>query len=309
MRVRFLLIALIPLFAISVGSQTAKTTKLNLRKALVTEYPCAIYQRPIQFLTDHELVLLSGPTSDCYRAVRQLKLVVVSLDGRVVSSREWPSTDQGLVISSGRLAVAASDQLLVLDDQLATVQSISLPKHRGDPRLSLKEGGLSITTDGGSLLCGGTPVKCEKKVFAQQPEGKGVSIYSFNDGRKLLIDGESLKEASGEVPSKQIADLSWVIPKCENYEYCQAYDAATRYQVVLGEKPRILIMSNGSKYPISDAAGLFPYFRVAVFDLNTRSEIIVKRIPSGQGSEARRLAPTAICWQFSTASMRSIFTI
>jgi hypothetical protein len=44
-------------------------------------------------------------------------------------------------------------------------------------------------------------------------------------------------------------------------------------QVSTGRRRRVLIYSNGSKFPVTDAAGLFPYFRLQVFDLETGIEL------------------------------------
>jgi hypothetical protein len=273
MHFRLVLTAFVLLVAASMESQSARKTIISLHKTLGSDYACEVYQRPIQFLSEDELVLLAGPTSDCYRGVNNNQLVVISLDRHVIARKAWPSTDPGTVFSGKRLAVAASEQLLILDDHLTVVQSFPLPKHRGFPILYGTEGGLSVDTDGGSLDCDGTPLKCIERKTGLQPDVDGYLIHSFDDGRKLLRKDESLIETAPGASPKKIADLSWVSPHCEKYEYCQAYDAGTRYQVVNGKRRRVLIMSNGSKYPITDAAGLFPFFRIQVFDLDVGSEI------------------------------------
>ena len=291
MHFRIAVAALISLLSVSLESQPVKTTKLNLHKVLGSGYACAIYQRPIQFLSDRELIILSGPTGDCYREVNRLQLVVISTDGQIISRRDWPSSDQGMVFDSKRLAVAAGEQLLILDDHLTTIQSVPLPKHRGFPVLAANDGGLWVVTDGGSFTCNGIPLNCVEQKAGSQPTVEGTAIYSFDDGRKLIRNRDSLIETAAGSPSKDIANLSWVSPQCVKYKYCQAYDAATRYQVVANKKRRILIMSNGSRYPMTDAAGLFPYFRLQVFDLDRRSEVYREEDISRTGQRSATISP------------------
>jgi hypothetical protein len=71
-------------------------------------------------------------------------------------------------------------------------------------------------------------------------------------------------------------------------------------QVSTGRRRRVLIYSNGSQFPVTDAAGLFPYFRLLVFDLETgvelyREEDIVRTDPGAVISPDgdRQRPPTA----------------
>lgn len=271
-------------------AQTPGKWTINLRKALGSQYACAVY-RPIQFLSEDEILLLAGPTDNCYRSVSQLQLVVLSVTGHVTARRDWPSTYPGVVLSHKRLAVAAWDQLLVLDDRLTTTQTISLPKHRAFPILSSDEQGLSVVTDAGLLLCTGMPLKCEERRSDREAKSGEQTIYRFADGRGLTREGELLMKSNGESPSQRVADLSWVVPRCERYVNCQAYDAGTTFQVVSGTKRRVLVASNGSKFPVTDAAGLFPYFRLQVFDLDTGSEIYREQDVLRTGRRGAALSP------------------
>ena len=54
---------------------------------------------------------------------------------------------------------------------------------------------------------------------------------------------------------------------------CQAYDAGTHIEVSSGSKRRVLVISNGSRFPITDAAGLFPYSRLEIFDIDSTRSI------------------------------------
>jgi hypothetical protein len=257
---------------------------------LGSEYACVVSQRPIQFLSDEELLLLSGPASNCYADVNQLHLVVLSLQGRVIARKVWPSTDPGLVISLKRILVADRDHLLILDDRLETVQSLPLPKHRALPVLSLAEGELSVATDGGSLTCHGTPLEClEAKAGVPTAEGIQV-IYRFADGQTLERKGDSLIETVAGETSKQIANLGWVSPSCGKYKFCQMYEAGTGYRVAASKERRVLVMSNGSRFPITDAAGLFPYFRIQVFDLDTSSKLYREEDVIGTGHRSAAIS-------------------
>lgn len=94
-------------------------------------------------------------------------------------------------------------------------------------------------------------------------------MFEFADGRTIIRNGESLLCSNEHHGGEVVVSLKWVIPPCDRYVNCQAYDAGAGFQVSTGKFSRILALSNGSKFPVTDAAGLFPYFKVQVFDIET----------------------------------------
>jgi hypothetical protein len=259
-------------------------SSINLRRVFAPESPCRTYTRPIQFLTETTLVLLSGSTEDCYRSVLQgLTLNVVSIDGRVVARKNWPSTDPGVVIASGRLVYTTSSGLEVLDQRLAPVESLQVD-NSGDGSVSHRnpfmqvtfhgQGMLSVLIGGHEYVYGGTPLKRLREIEPAQ-FGEIQTVFEFADGQKLVKNAETLILKKEGAPDRTVANLEWVIPPCKGKGYvnCQAYGAGSYLQVSTGKKRRVLVISNGSRLPVTDAAGLFPYFRLQVFDLDTGAEI------------------------------------
>ena len=58
-----------------------------------------------------------------------------------------------------------------------------------------------------------------------------------------------------------------------------------------GRKRRILVYSNGSKFPITDAAGLFPYFRLQVFDFDSGAELYREEDITRTGDRSATISP------------------
>jgi hypothetical protein len=221
---------------------------------------------------------MSGPTENCYRSVDQLELNLISIDGRILSHKHWHSTYPGVVITPGRLVLEVPDGLEVVNRDLASIESVVLPHYPGVPFLGIEregiaqEGTVSVQTACHELMYGGEPLKLLKET-AVAPASEAQLIFRLADGRQLMEDGDSLIEVKSGSQGKTVANLSWAIPPCKKNEYCQAYDAGVHFQVSTGKKRRILVFSNGSRFPVTDAAGLFPYFRLQVFDLDTGAEL------------------------------------
>ena len=145
--------------------------------------------------------------------------------------------------------------------------------------------------DGKDYKFSGNPLA----ILKQQPEvlqrGNSKRIFTFSDGRSLLRMGEALVLESAGHPVRKISGLEWVIPPCGRYTYCQAYDAGTSIQISTGRKRRILVCSNGSRFPITDAAGLFPYFRLQVFDFDTGAELYREEDITRTGDRSAAIDP------------------
>jgi hypothetical protein len=196
------------------------------------------------------------------------------MDGHVLARKPWPSTDPGIVIDEGRLVLARPAGLEVDDRSLNAIQSVELPPHRFTTSMLRSElqGTVTVSIDGENYTYGGTPLSLLNREQSSQ-RGTSKRLFTFTNGQTLTQDGEVLNLVDdGGAPTK-IASLHWVLPPCGRYTYCQAYDAQASIHVSTGKKQRVLVYSNGSKFPVTDAAGLFPYFRLQVFDLGTGAEL------------------------------------
>lgn len=251
-----------------------RISSINLNHALAPATPCRTFQQRIQFFSETSLLLFSGPPGDCYRSVSQIALNVISIDGHVLARKPWPSTDPGMVIDDGRLVLARSADLEVDDKSLTPIQSLELPPHRFMPSIQRmdQEGAVAVSMDGRNYTYSGTPLALLNQEQPRQPSS-GKRVFRLLNGQTIIQDGEALNLESEANVIRKIASLSWVLPPCGRYTYCQAYEAGASMQVSTGRKRRILIYSNGSKFPVTDAAGLFPYFRLQVFDLDTGAEL------------------------------------
>ena len=267
-------------------------SSISLKRALAPATPCRTFQRAIQFFSETTLLVLSGPPGDCYRSVDQVALNLISIDGHVIARKPWPSTDPGVVIDAGRLVLARSAALEVDNKDLTSIQSLELPPHRFMPMIQRldQQNAVTITMDGNKYIFGGTPLALLKQ---EEPSERGASkrVFSFTDGQVIVRDGESLNVQSEGHAIRKIASLEWVYPPCGRYTYCQAYDAGFDIQVSTGGKRRILVYSNGSKFPITDAAGLFPYFRLQVFDFDTGAELYREEDTVRTGDRGAAISP------------------
>jgi hypothetical protein len=269
-------------------SNRSKLT-ISLKQALAPATPCRTFQRPIQFFSETTLLVLSGPPGDCYRSVNQVALNLISIDGHVLARKPYPSTDPGVVIDAGRLVLAGSAALEVDDKNLTAIQSLQLPPHRFMPMIKRldQQNAVTITMDSNNYIYGGMPLALLKQEKLS-PRGAIKIVFSFSDGQMIVQDGESLNVQSEGHAIRKIASLEWVLPPCGRFTNCQAYDAGFDIQVSTGGKRRILVFSNGSKFPITDAAGLFPYFRLQVLDFETGAELYREEdiVRTGQRSAA-----------------------
>lgn len=83
-----------------------RPSSISLKQVLAPATPCRTFQRPIQFFSATEMLVLSGPSGDCYRSVTQVALNLISVDGHLIVRKPWPSTDPGVVIGPERLVLA-----------------------------------------------------------------------------------------------------------------------------------------------------------------------------------------------------------
>jgi hypothetical protein len=273
-------------------AETPDKFSIDLHKVLGSEHACTQGQRTVQFISEEELLLQAGPTENCYRAVSQLELIAVSLDGHILARKPWPSTFSTIVLPSKRIALSSPTELQVLDDRFVTIQVLSLPdqeKSLGGFLSFESSDKIRLTMPNGTLVFGGTPLLYlrfdpRKEIKPEEPQ----LVYVEGDGRQLVRDGSHLSERQDGGALRTIADLGWVIP-CD--KFCQSYDAGSAFEVATKKQHRILVTSNGSRFPVTDAAGLFPYFRLAVFDLDTGAEIYREEYVTKTGQRSAALSP------------------
>ena len=250
------------------------TSSIDLKRTLAPSTPCRTFQQRIQFVSETSLLLLSGPSGDCYRSVNEIALNVVSTDGRVLARKPWPSTDPGLVINDGRIVLVGSHGLEVYDESFNPLQSLDLPPHRFMPAMQRmdRQNAVTISMEGKDYSYAGAPLSL---ISQRDPSNRETSKirFRFIDGQSIIQEGEVLNLEDDAKAKRKIASLDWVLPLCGRYMYCQAYDAGASIQVSTGRKRRLLVYSNGSKFPVTDAAGLFPYFRLQVFDIAAGTEL------------------------------------
>ncbi len=285
---------------------TKRVLSIDLKHALAPATPCRTFQQRIQFLSENSLLLLSGPSGDCYRSVNQIALNVLSMDGHVLARKPWPSTDPGLVITEGRLVLARSTDLEVDDESLTPIQSLELPPHRFEPSIKRTEqqGTVTVSVDGKDYAYGGTPLALLNREPSTE-RGTTKKLFTFTNGQAIVQDGEVLNLEENGRPTRKIASLDWVLPECGRYLYCQAYDAPAGIQVSTGKKQRVLVYSNGSKFLITDAAGLFPYFRLQVFDVATGVELYREENIVHTGDRGASISPDGD-WLATTDGQRVI---
>ena len=283
-----------------------RISSIDLKHALAPATPCRTFQQRIQFLTETSLLLLSGPSGDCYRSVNQIALNVLSTEGHVLARKPWPSTDPGMVIDEGRLVLARSADLEVDDKSLTPIQSLELPPHRFMPSIQRieQQGTVTVSVDGKNYAYGGTPLALLNREQSTQ-RGTSKKLFTFTNGQTITQEGEILNLEDNGKATRKIVSLDWVLPACGRYTYCQAYDAQASIQVSTGKKQRVLVYSNGSKFPVTDAAGLFPYFRLQVFDVATGVELYREENIVRTGDRGAAISPDGD-WLATTDGQRVV---
>ena len=230
-----ILFAIVALIA-TMPARSQSSSSVDLTRALAPEHPCRSFQQPIQFFSETSLIVLSGAEGYCYSDVSRLKLNLISTDGRILARRNWPSTDPGTVITSGRLVVVIGKSLEVDDQALAPIQVLELSQHRFPPRVLVhKQGMATVLLNEGAFLYGGVPLRLlgPDDISARV---RGWPNFEFDDGQTILQNGKSLDLRAKDGSSTTIGSLEWVIPPCKGYVNCQAYNAGTHIEVSIGRR-------------------------------------------------------------------------
>ncbi len=285
---------LLTLFAATHANATSRqVASLRLQKILGGKQACTVGNNSVQFVSEDELLILAGPSADCYRSVNDLELVVISTRGQVIARKLWPSTFPTVVLSSKRIVIADSNNILVLDDNLRTLDTVPLPSEAAHSSVSLwKEDQDTLvvrSVRGENYRYRGTPLqRVDQQSFTRRNDA--AVIYASEGGGTITYSATArqLIETQPNGSSQVLADLTWVIG-CE--KFCQMYEAGTTWNVASREKKRVLFVSSGSRFPVTDAAGLFPYFHVAVIDLEGGTEIYRKQYVTKTSHRSAQISP------------------
>lgn len=274
----FLTLALLAILPVAAGAATGPTEKatLNLDKILSGKRACGT-ATSMQFIAEDELLILASSGANCFNNLNELELIVVTTSGRIIARKPWPSTYPVVILSGKRIVTADLRNIIVMDENFQPVESIPLPPVIANSSAILRKIGpdnLLVQGPRGDMFeYGGMPLHSVERKPSEE-NNPIPTIYLSEGGRKVTLKERTLLVTSADGTTQKLSDLSWVIP-CTGH--CQMYGAGQTYKVVTQVKKRALFISSGSHLPITDAAGLFPYFRVSVFDLDSGAEIVRKQ--------------------------------
>jgi hypothetical protein len=266
-----------------------KIASLDLHKILGGKQACPI-PGSAQFLSENELLLLVGPDSNCYRNVSELEFVVVSTNGIVLARKPEPSTFPIAVLSQSRFAVTELNHVSVFDDHLQKIQTIDLPlpdkptsfypRRTGTDLLAIRDARGTVYMYGSNPLLRVRDTSKDASPFFR--------TFTLLDGRILKLTEKSIVETDATGHDRVVASLSWVNPCAK---LCQAYDAGLDFSVTSGGAKRVLVTSNGSRFPVTDAAGLFPYLRLEVFEIKGGTSVFRKQFITRTGQRTSAISP------------------
>jgi hypothetical protein len=254
-------------------SQSKEPKILDLRAILGASRVCVVPQS-VRFISEEELIVLAGPTSECYDAVNQIEIVAISLDGHIVARRSWTSTDPGVVLTPERLVLPRSDGVDVLDKALQTIQTLRISRHGGIVSIQATDTGiLSVVTKEGTHSYAGTPLRPVDLRPSRLIRGGDEVVSTLDGSWELARVNNTLVQQRAGAPSRVFVDLGWVAPSCEQRDFCQTDQSSIHFQTVMGKRSRILITASGTKVPVFSSFGLMPFFRMQVLDLETGAEV------------------------------------
>ena len=269
------------------SQDNAPLSSLDLGKVLKGKRLCIVGNGSVQFLNENELVLLVGPDADCYRTVQALELITLRMDGHVLARKPWPSTFPFVVLSGGRFAVSGIGEFTVLDHAFQEVQIVSFPVAEGSSIFLQKEGSDSLLArlpHGGDFTYSGAPLVQTKQHETKQDDRL---IYERETGEAIVARGDHLFVVPSNGKDLHLADLTW-LHDCN--KLCQTWSGGTNWAVSENGK-RAVFTSAGTRFPVTDASGLFPFWRVLVIDLSTGKEIYRKEFGTKTSRRSAQLSP------------------
>ena len=270
------------------AQQSARKVSIDVTKVLGGQHICIVGNGSVQFINENELVLLAGPDSNCYMSVQALQLVVITRDGRVLTQKSWPSTYPFVVLSADRIAISGNGDITILNDALKAVQTVSLPKAQHSSVSLQKEAPdtlLARLPRGEVLAYSGLPLV----QTSQQETKQGDQVVYLRRNREMLIlRKQELLKITPSGDSRQLANLTW-LHDCN--KLCQAWSSGTTW-AVSEDGNRAVFTSSGTRFPVTDESGLFPFFRLLVVDLATGKELYRKEFDTKTSGRSAQLSPT-----------------
>lgn len=279
------------LYAVGASAQARQVANLNTKHILGGDQACALVGSNVHFLSERYLVFFAGPDLSCYRAINQLELVVISTSGQVVAKKPWQSTFPIATLDGERLATADANNIVILDQHLQPVQTYPLPVSMQRSSVFLSRFGADTlmirSPRGDTLELSGNPLQPSSNPIPPVT-GDETTVFLAPDRSTYSYSPKNLFRTVPHGSKSIIASLAWINP-CDRW--CQEYEAGFSYSLAAGSNPRILFASNGSRFPVTDAAGLFPYFRVEVFDLANGAELYRKEFVTKTGLRSATISP------------------
>lgn len=266
-----------------------KTTRLNATKIMGGKRICHVGGNTLQFLDEHRLLVLAGPGPDCFHGVNDLELMVLSTEGTILARKPWPSTFPSVVLDSEQIAVSQVGAVTVLDSNLHDVLTVPVSNEKSTIflRKSWPDTLIARLPRGEEFALRGKPLQLVGPVPTSSKE---TVIYNEGDGsRKITLVGQKLVSTNAASKATTLADLTWLFNCTTN---CQSYDAGTGFNVSSHNALRAAFISNGSKFPVTDAAGLFPFCRIVVIDLTSGKEIYRKQFITKTGQRSAQISPS-----------------
>ena len=241
------------------------------------------------FIDQMTMVALVGTSPECYRDIKQVELISFSKDGQVIARKQWPSTFPFVTVPSGRLVVSTSDELLVLNSRLETLQSISLA---------------SVAHISVQLNIASPPTVAAYPGFARPPRvfqlfGDPIQmseILSASDRIATTLGGDEVTWNGAELlrtrggKTVNAYDISW-LRRCSGL--CQAWTGVRLQGVVSNQSAAVvLLVAKGSKIPLTDSGGLLPFTRVLAIDLSSGKTLFEQEFLTDQMERSAALDTT-----------------
>ncbi len=230
-----------------------------------------------------------------------MELISFSITGQVLARRAWQSTFPFVTLKSAQVAETQGDDILIHDKSLQTVQAISLSSV---PHISIQ------------LQLANPPTAAAYPGYAKPPrvfqlEGvpvhlseipKSAVVVTLQDGNTVEWSNPQLRRIwEGKVVKTY--DLSW-LTHCNGL--CQAWTGTQLVGIVPG---RALLVSKGSKFPLTDTGGLFPFTRILLLDLNSGQPLFEREYYTDQSDRAAALDFTGRLLAISDKTNLSVYSV